>query len=293
MKMELKGAITALVTPFLQDGSVDYRGLESNVQYQLDNGINGLLPLGTTGETPTLTLDEQKKIVESVVALAKGKVPIIVGTGSYDTKKTIEMTKHAEEWGADAALVVTPYYNKPTNKGLVMHFKAVAEAVKIPIVVYNIAGRTGKNIDTPTMKKIAEIPNIIAVKEASGDINQMMDVIQQIPKLTVMSGDDNMTFPLMALGGKGVISVISNLVPDKVAALTDAALAGEWEEARKIHYELLPLCRAAFIETNPIPIKAAMTMKGLAGGSYRLPMCEMEEANKEKLRQVLEQMQLL
>ncbi len=290
--MEFKGAITALVTPFTRDGAVDFRGLESNVQHQLDNGINGLLPLGTTGETPTLTAEEQQKIVECVVGLAKGKVPIIVGTGTNSTKKTIENTKKAEQWGADAALVVTPYYNKPTNKGIIEHFKAVAESVEIPIIVYNIAGRTGKNIDTPTMKKLAEIKNIIGVKEASGDINQIMEVLQ-IPNFTVLSGDDGMTFPLMALGGKGIISVASNLVPDKVVAMTDAALEGRWEEARKLHFELLPLFKVIFIETNPIPIKAAMTMKGLAGGSYRLPMCEMEEANKEKLRQVLEQMNLL
>ncbi|MAG41307.1 MAG: 4-hydroxy-tetrahydrodipicolinate synthase [Erythrobacteraceae bacterium] len=291
--MEFKGVITALTTPFKSNGEVDYQGLESNVQHQIDNGINGLLALGTTGETPTLTIEEQQKVVEAVMGLAKGKVPVIVGTGSNSTAHTIEMTKKAQEWGADAALIVTPYYNKPTNKGLYEHFKAVSDAVSIPIVVYNIAGRTGKNIDTPTMKKIAQLENVECIKEASGDINQMGDVINEIPKVKVMSGDDSMTLPLMCLGGTGVISVVSNLVPERVVAMVDAALADNLEEARKIHFELLPLFDVAFIETNPIPIKAAMTMKGLAGGSYRLPMCEMEPENKEKLKQVLESMNLL
>ena len=291
--MELRGAITAMVTPFLPDGSVDYKGIESNVQHQLDNGINGLLPLGTTGETPTLSMEEQEKVVQAVMGLAKGKVPIIVGTGSNSTAHTVEMSKKAQSWGADMVLVVTPYYNKPTNNGLYAHFKAVSDAISIPIVVYNIAGRTGKNIDTPTMKRIAELENVKYIKEASGDINQMGDVINEIPNVTTLSGDDGMTLPLMALGGQGVISVVSNLVPDRVVALTDAALEGNWDEARKLHFELLPLFKVAFIETNPIPIKAAMTMKGLAGGSYRLPMVEMEEQNKETLKQTLEEMKLL
>ncbi|MDP7324074.1 MAG: 4-hydroxy-tetrahydrodipicolinate synthase, partial [Candidatus Woesearchaeota archaeon] len=289
MEQKFKGAFTALVTPFTPDGEVDYKGLESNVQHQIDNGINGLLPLGTTGETPTLTAEEQQKVVEAVLGLAKGKVTVLVGTGSNNTAKTVEMSKKAQEWGADAVLVVTPYYNKPTNRGIYEHFKAVSDAISIPIVVYNIAGRTGKNIDTPTMKKIAALENVQSIKEASGDINQMGDVINELPDISVMSGDDGMTLPLMALGGLGVISVVSNLVPDRIVELTDAALAGNFDEAKKIHFELLPLFKVAFIETNPIPIKAAMTMKGLAGGSYRLPMCEMEPENKEKLRQTLEE----
>ena len=225
--MKLQGAITALVTPFKHDGALDIQGFEANVQHQLDAGINGVLPLGTTGETPTLTLEEQKEIIESTVSLCKGKVPVLVGTGSNNTAKTVEMSKMAQEMGADAVLVVTPYYNKPTNKGLILHFKAVSDAISIPIVVYNIAGRTGKNIDTPTMVEICKLENVQYIKEASGDINQMKEVIDQIPDVVVLSGDDGMTVQLMEIGGKGVISVISNLVPDRVVALTEAGLAGK------------------------------------------------------------------
>jgi 4-hydroxy-tetrahydrodipicolinate synthase len=291
--MKIEGTITALVTPFKKNGSLDIQGFESNVQYQLEAGVNGVLPLGTTGETPTLTLEEQKELIDATIGLCHKRIPVIVGTGSNNTAKTVEMSVMAQEMGADAVLVVTPYYNKPTDKGLYLHFKAVSDAISIPIVVYNIGSRTGKNIDVPTMIKICSLKNVKYIKEASGDIAQMEEVIKEIPDVTVLSGDDGMTVPLMELGGKGVISVISNLVPEKVVGLTDSMLAGNVDEAKKIDAELAPLIEVAFIETNPIPIKTAMTIKGFAGGSFRLPMCDMEKENKEKLHAVLEEMHLL
>lgn len=286
----LRGVSTALITPFLSNQEVDYEGLRRNVRLQIDNGIRGLLPLGTTGETPTLNEAEKEKVVTAVVEEARkseNRIPVMVGVGTNSTKKTIENALHASEWGADALLVVTPYYNKPTQAGIYAHFAAVNAAVNLPIVVYNIKGRTGTNIETPTLKKIAELENIIGVKEASGDINQMMDVIDTIPELAVYSGDDVMTFPLVCLGGQGVISVVSNLMPGKVVEMTGAALEGDLERARKLHFELLPFFRAAFYETNPGPIKYAMNQSGLAAGPLRLPLVEMIPENKARMDAVL------
>lgn len=286
----LRGVSTALITPFLSNQEVDYEGLRRNVRFQIDNGIRGLLPLGTTGETPTLNEAEKEKIVTTVVEEARkseNTIPVMVGVGTNSTKKTIENALHASEWGADALLVVTPYYNKPTQAGIYAHFAAVNAAVNLPIVVYNIKGRTGTNIETPTLKKIAELENVIGVKEASGDINQMMDVIDTIPELAVYSGDDVMTFPLVCLGGQGVISVVSNLLPGKVVEMTEAALKGDLERARNLHFELLPLFRAAFYETNPGPIKYAMDQSGLAAGPLRLPLVEMSPENKARMNAVL------
>jgi len=292
MNFELKGTIPALVTPFTEDGQVDYNRLRANVRFQIDCGVNGLVPLGTTGETPTLHDDEKEKIAKLVIEEAAGKIPVIVGAGTNSTETTINAAKKAEGWGADALLVVNPYYNKPTQKGLYLHFKAVAESVKIPIVVYNIKGRTGVNVDTITMAELAKIPNIVAVKEASGDINQMKEVLANTD-LIVLSGDDGITLELMKEGGKGVISVAANLVPAKMVSLTNAALAGNWDDAGKIYKELQPLFDVEFIETNPIPIKAAMNMAGMAAGGYRLPLCEMMPENKEKLKNVLQEMKII
>ncbi len=285
-----RGTATALVTPFLPDGRVDYAGLRQNVCRQIENGIAALVPLGTTGETPTLDEEEKAQIARVVVDTARAaphKVPVIVGVGTNSTAKTIENARQAAAWGADALLIVTPYYNKPTQAGIVAHFSAVCAAVDIPIIVYNIKGRTGTNIETPTLKKLAQLDNIVGVKEASGDINQMMDVLDQIPDLAVYSGDDVMTLPLVALGGLGVISVVSNLWPDRVVAMVAAALAGDMPRARQLHWELLPIFRGAFIETNPVPIKYAMSQKGLAAGSLRLPLVEMTAENKAKLDTIL------
>ncbi len=291
-EIKFEGTIPALITPFTPEGKVDYEGLRANIKFQLENGVSGLVPLGTTGETPTLHEDEKEKIVNICVEEVKGKVPIIVGAGTNSTEKTIEASKKAVEWGADALLIVNPYYNKPTQRGLYLHFRAVAESVDVPIVVYNIKGRTGVNIETPTMVELAKIENITAVKEASGDLNQMKDVLAQTD-LTVLSGDDGITLPLMKEGGKGIISVAANLVPDRMSALTNAALAENWEEAEKIDEELKPLYDVEFIETNPIPIKAAMNMKGMAAGGYRLPLCELMPENEAKLKQVLQEMGIL
>lgn len=289
-----RGVTTALITPFLPDQSVDYDGLRRNVHHQIEKGVQGLLPLGTTGETPTLCEDEKERIVQTVLqeAHASGTgVRVMQGVGTNSTRKTIENAIQAQAWGVDALLVVTPYYNKPTQEGIYQHFRAVNEAVDLPIVVYNIKGRTGVNIETQTMKRIAGLENVIGVKEASGDINQMMDVIDQIPELAVYSGDDSMTLPLMGLGGQGVISVVSNLLPGEMVRMVTCALDGDFQAARQLHFELLPIFRAAFIETNPGPIKYAMDCIGMAAGPLRLPLVEMRPENKARLDAVLERWQ--
>ncbi len=291
-ELKLEGVMTALVTPFTEDGEVDYEGFRENLKYQMKNGIKGLVVLGTTGETPTLKPEEKEQLVKASVEEAKGKVPVIAGTGTNSTEKTVEESKKAEELGADALLVVTPYYNKPTEEGIYRHFKEVNDNVSIPIIVYNIAGRTGKNIETPVMKRLADLDNIKAVKEASGSISQITDVIHQIPGFRVLAGDDAMTFPLMALGGHGVISVTSNIMPAEMAGLCDAMLNGDMEGGRKEHFRLLPFFKACFLETNPIPIKEAMNIKGLPAGGYRLPLCRMRDENIEKLKEVMRGMKL-
>ncbi|MDR1747435.1 MAG: 4-hydroxy-tetrahydrodipicolinate synthase [Spirochaetaceae bacterium] len=288
---ELKGTITALITPFGMDGAVDYSGYRSLIRFQLEAGVSGLLVLGSTAETPTLEAGEKAELIRIAVEEAGGRVPVIAGTGTYSTRDTIAGTRTAKELGADAALVVTPYYNRPSDEGLFHHFEAVAVEGGLPVIIYNIAGRTGRNITTPLLKRIAEISGIIGVKEASGDINQIVDVLGSIaaakPDFTVMSGDDALTLPVMALGGKGVISVVSNLVPERVVQLTEAMLAGDIERAKGLHQKLLPLFRAAFIESNPGPIKAAMNIKGLPAGGLRLPLVDILPENRTKLEQVL------
>ncbi len=290
--VKIEGAITAMVTPFdSETGKIDVEGLNRNVEFQIANGISGLVPCGTTGESPTLSHDEHDEVIELTVKAARGRVPVIAGTGSNSTQEALRLSKHAEEVGADAVLVVSPYYNKPTQEGLYRHFKAIAESISIPVVVYNIQGRTGVNVETSTLARLSKVNGIIAVKEASGSLPQMMDVISQLPPaFSVVSGDDNLTLPLLALGGRGVISVVSNLLPRKVSDLCAAGLKGDLATARKIHFELLPIFKAAFIETNPIPIKAAMNLAGLPAGPVRMPLCEMQSANYEKLKAVLQQM---
>lgn len=290
-----KGAITAIVTPFKENGELDEESLRRLVEFQIENGIDGIVPCGTTGESPTLDYEEHQRVIEIVIDAAKGKVPVIAGTGSNSAKEAIEITKHAADAGADASLQVCPYYNKPTQEGLYRHFSAIANSVDIPIIVYNIQGRTGVNMETQTLARLAkEHSSIIGVKEASGNIAQMMDVISTLPKeFVVLSGDDNLTLPLMVLGGKGVISVASNIAPKEMHNMTEYALNGDFEKARKLHYELLPLFKGIFIETNPIPIKAALAMKGLVKETYRLPLCEMKAENREKLRQVLKDLKLI
>lgn len=289
-----EGVFTALVTPFREDGSVDELALRQLVDFQVKDGIDGLVPVGTTGESPTLGLEETQTVIRIVIEQAAGKVPVIAGTGSNSTDKAIHLTAKAKELGADASLQVAPYYNKPTAEGFYRHFTAIADAVDLPMVVYNIPGRTGKNIENSTMLKLARHKNIVAVKEASGDISQMMNLIAQKPEsFTVLSGDDNLAFPLIALGGKGVISVASNLIPGQMKEFIHAALNGKWDKARDLHYRLLPFFKAIFIETNPIPIKAAMAMKGMMKEVYRLPMCPMGEENRKTLAGVLKEQKIL
>ena len=294
--MELKGVYTAMVTPFRED-RIDEAGLVQNIRTQLAAGISGLVFLGTTGESSTLTDEEQKKVIEIGVQETKGKAAVIIGTGSYSTRQTVEKTRRAKEMGAEVALIVTPYYNKPTQEGIYRHFEAISSNVDLPILVYNIQGRTGVNIETPTLLRIASLPNVIGVKEASGNIVQIGEVLlsvrKKFPSFVVLSGDDGLTLPIMVLGATGVISVVSNLVPERVVSLVDAALKGRFHEARQIHEELSPLFKLAFIEVNPTPIKYAMDLCGMAAGPCRLPLCEMRRESQEILAAKLREMGLI
>jgi len=291
---EFKGAFTALITPMTESGEVDYEGFRRLIQFQITEGIDGIVPLGTTGENPTLDENEEEKLIEIAVKEAAGKIKVIVGAGSNDTKHMVLYVKRAKKYGADAALVVTPYYNKPNDDGLLRHFEAAAD-VGIPIIVYNIASRTGRNIPPALMKEIAGIPGITGVKESSEDIKQMGDIIREIAiprrnsdnKFWVLSGDDAFTLPLISLGGDGVISTVSNLLPAKIKALTKAALEGRYEEARAVHYELIPFIKAAFIETNPVPIKQALFWAGLPAGKARLPLGKLAPASEAVLKKAM------
>jgi 4-hydroxy-tetrahydrodipicolinate synthase len=292
--MKLQGVYTALVTPMTADGALDEKALRRLVDFQIEGGVSGLVPVGTTGESPTLDGDECKRVIRTVVEQVRGRVPVIAGAGSNSTAEAVHYAKDAKEAGADATLQVTPYYNKPTTDGILGHFRAIADTVDLPLIVYNIGGRTAKNIDNPTMLELARHPNILGVKEASGDIGQIMELIAKKPAdFTVLSGDDNLVFPILALGGMGVISVASNLVPQQMSRFVAAALKGDWNAARKMHYELLPLFKAMFIETNPIPIKAALAMKGMITETYRLPMCALTPKNRESLHATLKELKLL
>jgi 4-hydroxy-tetrahydrodipicolinate synthase len=290
-----EGVFTALVTPFNQDATrIDEKALRRLVDFQIEGGIDGLVPTGTTGESPTLSPEETLEVIRIVVDQAAGRVPVIAGSGSNWTDKAIHLTGEAREAGAAASLQVAPYYNKPTQDGFLRHFTAIADAVDLPIIVYNIPGRTGQNIANSTMLELARHRNIVGVKEASGSIPQMMELIAaRPPSFTVLSGDDNLAFPLMALGGNGVISVASNIVPDRMAGFVGAARKGDWDKARRLHYELLPLFKGIFLETNPIPIKAALAMKGMMVESYRLPMCPMAEGTRRSLTSILKEMRIL
>lgn len=300
--IKLTGAMTALVTPMHEDESVDYEGFRALVKRQLQDGIDGILPLGTTAETPTLTEDEEDEIIkiafEEVRAFEKAtgkKINIVLGAGSNCTRDAVRYCERAKKAGADAALVVTPYYNKPSNEGIFRHFEECSK-VGIPIVVYNIQGRTGKNIDVPTLEKIADLPNIVAVKEASGNINQMMDVIATVkakhPDFAVISGDDGLTLPLIAAGGDGVFSVVSNLTPSLVTEMTHAALDGDLKKARELHYRLLPFFKAAFVDGNPTSIKYALSVKGFMKPCVRLPLVEVTDKAKKIIEDALKECNL-
>lgn len=294
MRRSFQGSIVALVTPF-RDARVDEAKLRELVELHVRNGTDAIVPCGTTGESPTLSHEEHKRVVEIVIETARGRIQVIAGTGSNATAEAIALTVHAKKAGADGALLVSPYYNKPTQQGLYEHFKAVAEATDLPIVVYNIQGRTAVNVETDTLARLArDCRNIVGVKEASGSLEQMTQVILACgPDFTVLSGDDTLTLPLMAVGGRGVISVIANIVPKETAEMTHAALEGDWKRARELHLKLFPLSKAMFIETNPIPVKEAMAMMGLIQPEFRLPLCRMAESNRERLKKVLTQFGLL
>jgi len=288
MSQTFQGSFVAMVTPF-RNGKVDEAKLKELVEFHITHGTDGLIPCGTTGESPSLSHDEHRRVVELVIEASRGRIRVVAGTGSNSTAEAIDMTKHAERAGATGALVVNPYYNKPTQEGLYRHFRAVAESVAIPILLYNIQSRTAINVETDTMARLVrDAKNIVGVKEASGSLDQMSQVIAACgPDFSVLSGDDNITLPLLAIGGSGVVSVIANIVPRETADLVHAALEGDWKRARDLHYRLFPLARAAFLETNPIPIKEAMALAGMLEPEFRLPMCRMSDANREKLRTIL------
>ncbi len=291
--MIFKGSMVALVTPF-KNGKVDENVLKGLVEFHIKNGTSAIVPCGTTGESATLSYEEHDRVIELVIKFAKGRIPVIAGTGSNSTDEAIALTKHALSAGADASLQVSPYYNRPTQKGLYLHFKTIAEAVDIPIILYNIASRTGVNIEPETFAKLAEIGNIIGVKEASGSLEQMARIRKLCPKnFLLISGDDALTLPVMAIGGVGIISVVANIIPRDVAEMTAAFGEGNLKKAGELHYKMLNLVKAMFVETNPIPVKTAMALMKMCDPEMRLPLCEMLPENKERLVKAMKEYKLI
>jgi len=294
MNADIRGCGTALVTPFRQDGSIDQDALRRLVQFQLREGIDFLVPCGTTGETPTLEHGEYLGVIRLVLQETAGKAPVIAGVGGNSTKKVIELAQEVERLGVQGILSVTPYYNKPTQEGLYQHFKAIAESTGLPVILYNVPGRTSSNIEPAIVARLSKVPNIVGIKEASGSITQQMEVLNAVePGFHVLSGDDAFTFPLMALGGVGVISVASNEIPGPMTRLAHLCLEGRYDEARRLNAELLPLMQANFIETSPVPVKAALAMMGMIEEVYRLPLVPMKAENRAKLEKVLARQGLL
>ncbi len=285
-----KGSLVALITPF-QDGEVDVARLEEIVEYHVDSGTHGLVPCGTTGESATLSHEEHDLVIETVVRKADGRIPVLAGTGSNSTAEAIRMTAFARDIGADGALVITPYYNKPTQEGMFRHFEAVAMAVDIPIVLYNVPPRTAIDMTAETVARLAEIPGIIGIKEASGSVDRVVE-IQRVCDIDVLSGDDSLTLPLMSVGAKGVISVAANVVAKLVVDLVDFAAAGDFARAKELHFRLFPLFKALFVETSPIPVKAAAAMVGLSGPDLRLPLVKASETTSKKLESVLNELEV-
>jgi 4-hydroxy-tetrahydrodipicolinate synthase len=281
------GSIVAIVTPFRR-GRVDERALGDLIEFQIANGTQGIVPCGTTGESATLSHPEHERVVSFTVEAVRRRVPVIAGAGSNSTEEAIRLAQHAKAAGADGALLITPYYNKPTQEGLFRHFKAVAEAVSLPIVLYNIPGRTAVNMTPSTVARLSAIPNIVAIKEGSGGVQQASDIVAACgDRVTVLSGDDALTLPMMALGAKGVVTVAANVLPAEMATMVEAFRAGKVEEARRLHYKLSSLFAALFYETNPIPVKEALAMMGRIDGELRLPLCPMASETREKLSRVL------
>jgi 4-hydroxy-tetrahydrodipicolinate synthase len=294
MRTKFTGLGTALVTPFTKGGEMDEQAVRRLGRRQIDNGTHFLVPVGTTGENPTLETRERIRMVEILVDEAKGQVPVLAGCGGYNTKEVVHLAREMQKAGADGLLSVTPYYNKPTQEGIVQHFKAIADATPLPVVLYNIAGRTGVNIDTPTVARLAQIPNIIGVKEASGSLSQMCDVLRSCPpEFLVLSGDDALTLPLMAVGGRGVISVVSNEIPKEMAQMVEAAERNDFAAARVIHNRIVGLMQINFVEGNPGPVKYAMAAMGLLEEVYRLPIVSPKPESKAKVDAVLKELGLL
>jgi len=294
MRRTFTGCGTALVTPFTRDGAVDEAAVSRLARRQIDGGVHFLVPCGTTGEVPTLTEEEQVRIVELIVAEAKGKVPVLAGAGGYNTREVIHMGKRMRAAGADGLLSVTPYYNKPTPEGLVQHYRAIGDAVGLPIVVYNVPGRTGCNVDAATLLRLSEIPQVIAVKEASGNVTQMCEICASLPAdFIVLSGDDALTLPLMAVGGRGIISVASNEIPREMSQMVELGERGDFAGARALHQRIFNLLQINFVEANPIPVKYAMASMGLLEEVYRLPMVSPRPASKQKIDAVLQSLGLV
>jgi 4-hydroxy-tetrahydrodipicolinate synthase len=281
------GSMVALVTPF-KDGKVDWQSFENLIEFHIQNGTHGIVPCGTTGESATLSHEEHEAVVKAAVKSAAKRVPVIAGTGSNSTAEAVRLTRAAEKFGADGALLISPYYNRPTQEGIYRHYKQVASEVGIPIIVYNIPGRTGSKIEPETLARLAEIDNVAGVKEATGSVDQAIDVIRLCgDRLAVYSGEDSLIFSLMALGGKGVISTVANVAPRQTAELAAACLQGDWDKGRALQFKLIPLIRSLFIETNPIPVKTALSLMGKCSGDLRLPLTPMAEGNLKKLQQAM------
>ncbi len=282
-----KGSIVAIVTPF-KDGKVDEDAFRELIEFQIENGTSAIVPCGTTGESATLNMEEHARVIDIAIEAVNKRVPVIAGTGGNSTLEAIELTKHAKEAGADATLQVTPYYNKPTQEGLYQHYKAIADAVPLPQVLYNVPGRTSVNMLPETVARLAELPEVVAIKEASGNLGQMAEIVRLAgDKITLLSGDDNVTLPVLAIGGKGVVSVVANIVPKDTADMVKAWEDGDVEKAKDMYYKLLPLCKAMFFETNPIPVKTSLALMGKIQNEMRLPLCAMSQGNLEKLKEVL------
>jgi 4-hydroxy-tetrahydrodipicolinate synthase len=282
-----RGSIVALVTPF-RNGRIDEEAYRKLIEFQIKGGTSAICPCGTTGESATLDFDEHKRAIDIAVDAVKKRVPVIAGTGGNSTNEAIELTGHAKHAGVDATLQVTPYYNKPSQEGLYRHFKAIAEAVPLPQVLYNVPGRTGLNMLPETVARLAELKEIVAIKEASGNLGQMAEIIGLAgDKITLLSGDDNLTLPVLAIGGKGVVSVAANIVPADTANLVKAWEQGNIQEAKDIYYKLLPLCQAMFYETNPVPVKTSLALMGMIGDEMRLPLAPLSQGNLEKLKKAL------
>ena len=294
MNTTFTGVGTALVTPFTRSGALDENGIRRLGRRQIDAGIAFLVPCGTTGESPTLTDAERTRIVEILVDEAKGQVPVLAGAGGYNTQEVIHQADQMRRAGASGLLSVTPYYNRPSQEGLYQHYRAIAESTPLPIIVYNVPGRTGSNVEPATLARLAEIPNVVGVKEASGNVTQMCEVCHVVPPdFIVLSGDDALTLPLMAVGGRGVISVVSNQIPAEMVRMVEAAARGDFAAARAVHNRILPLMQVNFVESNPIPVKAGMAAMGLLDEFYRLPMCPPKAESREKIHRVLKSLDLL